>query len=69
MDYDTPKRNVTPHTGVWIETEYLGSSVHDVTVTPHTGVWIETIKRIPSKTILDVTPHTGVWIETRCGKS
>ena len=34
---------VTPHTGVWIETVSLHSTISELRVTPHTGVWIETI--------------------------
>ena len=34
--------NVTPHTGVWIETLFNSSCFCFASVTPHTGVWIET---------------------------
>ena len=34
---------VTPHVGVWIETEILQREKHWTSVTPHVGVWIETI--------------------------
>ena len=35
-------RRVTPHTGVWIETEKKHNKFEENWVTPHTGVWIET---------------------------
>ena len=34
--------DVTPHTGVWIETTPNGKEHKKQHVTPHTGVWIET---------------------------
>ena len=33
---------VTPHVGVWIETDIEEVSVDGQAVTPHVGVWIET---------------------------
>ena len=33
---------VTPHTGVWIETNLAAILLLICPVTPHTGVWIET---------------------------
>ena len=33
---------VAPHTGAWIETNYLHFVVGLVKVAPHTGAWIET---------------------------
>ena len=33
---------VTPHTGVWIETDEVRPLMKIGIVTPHTGVWIET---------------------------
>ena len=36
-------RDVTPHTGVWIETLILATRALSCSVTPHTGVWIETV--------------------------
>ena len=35
---------VTPHVGVWIETDKESSSEDMYLVTPHVGVWIETEK-------------------------
>ena len=57
-------RDVTPHTGVWIETLILATRALSCSVTPHTGVWIETIIYYNSDDTKTVTPHTGVWIET-----
>ena len=37
-------KTVTPHTGVWIETEILQFQGAEPDVTPHTGVWIETLQ-------------------------
>ena len=37
---------VTPHAGVWIETESTFTSTKVVLVTPHAGVWIETLSSI-----------------------
>ena len=34
--------DVTPHTGVWIETYRNIHIIGAGSVTPHTGVWIET---------------------------
>ena len=34
---------VTPHTGVWIETNIVVYALLQLLVTPHTGVWIETV--------------------------
>ena len=36
------KGNVTPHVGVWIETQENRTTVIRSVVTPHVGVWIET---------------------------
>ena len=33
---------VTPHVGVWIETQSLATYCSILAVTPHVGVWIET---------------------------
>ena len=33
---------VTPHVGVWIETQGNEYDLNLQTVTPHVGVWIET---------------------------
>ena len=33
---------VTPHVGVWIETDIYNQIDGKVEVTPHVGVWIET---------------------------
>jgi len=56
---------VTPHTGVWIETNELEwKKICRKVVTPHTGVWIETNCYSWSWPWALVTPHTGVWIET-----
>ena len=35
---------VTPHVGVWIETDTCAILVLEMYVTPHVGVWIETSK-------------------------
>ena len=35
-------RLVTPHVGVWIETNLQVTEYHLILVTPHVGVWIET---------------------------
>ena len=37
---------VTPHAGVWIETEVTYSFWDVIRVTPHAGVWIETNRRM-----------------------
>ena len=58
------KQEVTPHTGVWIETIFPTPAYALTQVTPHTGVWIETLLVDPIEEIIKVTPHTGVWIET-----
>ena len=34
--------DVTPHVGVWIETNYNIQDYNQESVTPHVGVWIET---------------------------
>ena len=34
--------SVTPHVGVWIETQIVSTSEMAYRVTPHVGVWIET---------------------------
>ncbi|HQO32879.1 MAG TPA: hypothetical protein PK534_11795, partial [Chitinophagales bacterium] len=36
---------VTPHAGVWIETDAYCGKYHAKEVTPHAGVWIETQMR------------------------
>ena len=38
---------VTPHVGVWIETEVVPSQQEVDDVTPHVGVWIETDNIFP----------------------
>ena len=38
--------NVTPHVGVWIETENYEQMLQQEYVTPHVGVWIETSQGI-----------------------
>ena len=55
---------VTPHTGVWIETNSICQTKLLTGFTPHTGVWIETLPLPWLPCRLTVTPHTGVWIET-----
>ena len=55
---------VTPHVGVWIETESIERRHVLIKVTPHVGVWIETSKYVPDPINTSVTPHVGVWIET-----
>ena len=61
----TEKGEVTPHVGVWIETENYTLTTIMQNVTPHVGVWIETSEEEAQKVIDAVTPHVGVWIETR----
>ena len=41
-DHITRDPKVTPHVGVWIETEAIGNYIAGSLVTPHVGVWIET---------------------------
>ena len=55
---------VTPHVGVWIETDRVVRLITEVSVTPHVGVWIETLISMPMHVHYSVTPHVGVWIET-----
>jgi len=55
---------VTPHAGVWIETNFNPSLLISSSVTPHAGVWIETEIRLYLLRTACVTPHAGVWIET-----
>ncbi len=56
--------DVTPGTGVWIETGRLLFRCLYNEVTPGTGVWIETRKVRETYYVKHVTPGTGVWIET-----
>ena len=56
---------VTPHVGVWIETEDRFSHFAKRRVTPHVGVWIETDATSTMSMVFMVTPHVGVWIETQ----
>ena len=60
---------VTPHVGVWIETDLLLHPGDDSMVTPHVGVWIETRGWNNMKCQEVVTPHVGVWIETLFGET
>ena len=55
---------VTPHVGVWIETNIAKQVGDYYYVTPHVGVWIETNKSYLKDDGGNVTPHVGVWIET-----
>ena len=55
---------VTPHAGVWIETQSLIINSSKKDVTPHAGVWIETRCVTTRGQAGRVTPHAGVWIET-----
>ena len=56
---------VTPHVGVWIETNVNYLISHIDNVTPHVGVWIETFFKRIVLCRCCVTPHVGVWIETK----
>ena len=56
---------VTPHVGVWIETDVTICSYTRLFVTPHVGVWIETLLCVVLHLLSRVTPHVGVWIETK----
>ena len=49
------KTCVTPHVGVWIETEIREIFSQFLDVTPHVGVWIETDK--PADITLDNRSH------------
>ena len=55
---------VTPHVGVWIETQKMSNVREGLAVTPHVGVWIETVVTTLAGCSSSVTPHVGVWIET-----
>ncbi len=55
---------VTPHVGVWIETQMQDVLGDEDAVTPHVGVWIETNVKDQMGRPYSVTPHVGVWIET-----
>ena len=55
---------VTPHVGVWIETDPATATRCSPWVTPHVGVWIETSVGSQAGARRFVTPHVGVWIET-----
>ena len=57
-------RAVTPHVGVWIETQIWQNIGATDWVTPHVGVWIETYDYVLGAFVTTVTPHVGVWIET-----
>ena len=59
---------VTPHVGVWIETNQTIECFCDEEVTPHVGVWIETKQLDNYIKQESVTPHVGVWIETNMRK-
>ena len=41
------RRNVTPHVGVWIETDLANRRELWEKVTPHVGAWIETYEDNP----------------------
>ncbi len=59
-----PAMDVTPFTGVWIETTIDNENPVPLNVTPFTGVWIETLHPPDYQQPQQVTPFTGVWIET-----
>ena len=42
VEDSTQFTTVTPHVGVWIETQYVSLVGTIPEVTPHVGVWIET---------------------------
>ncbi len=44
VSHEAPRFNhgVTPHAGVWIETDPFTVASPTTQVTPHAGVWIET---------------------------
>ena len=42
QSYKKMEQSVTPHVGVWIETERFVPFLN-ICVTPHVGVWIETV--------------------------
>ena len=56
-------RQVTPHVGVWIETDMLSWVV--LTSVSH-PMWVCGLKRKHNRLSYhySVTPHVGVWIET-----
>ena len=62
--YHQNRQYVTPHVGVWIETDMRTKEVPRDSVTPHVGVWIETSLSQLVTHAWAVTPHVGVWIET-----
>ena len=50
--YHQNRQYVTPHVGVWIETDMRTKEVPRDSVTPHVGVWIETQSGILKRTRL-----------------
>ena len=63
------KTKLTPHVGVWIETEQIAAMAPlGINLTPHVGVWIETTLEHYFTNRVSLTPHVGVWIETTTPK-
>ena len=47
---------VTPHAGVWIETDIAAELSPSAFVTPHAGVWIETHPTTPLRNLMQSLP-------------
>ncbi len=54
---------VTPHTGVWIETSSFWMRSARSAVTPHTGVWIETLKEGVLNAVTKSPPIRGCGLK------